>query len=190
MWVVVGLGNPGPEYAQTRHNAGFMVVDTLARRWGIPLATDAHGRARRGRGTYAGQAVLLLEPLVYMNRSGDVLDDVTAADRVIAAYDDLDLPAGRLRIRPRGSAAGHRGVMSMIDRLGDDFIRVRIGIGRPPEGEDAAAYVLQPMGDVERKLLCAAAARACDAIEVIITEGTAAAMSRFNAAPASSADPG
>jgi PTH1 family peptidyl-tRNA hydrolase len=167
-----------------------MVVDTLAKRWGIPLATDADGRARRGRGTHAGHAVQLLEPLVYMNRSGEVLDEVAADDVVIAAYDDLDLPPGRLRIRPRGGAGGHRGVASLIARLGDDFARVRVGIGRPPEGADTAEYVLQPMAETERELLCAAAERACEAIEVVITEGTAAAMSRFNAAPASSADPG
>lgn len=188
MWVVVGLGNPGPEYARTRHNAGFMVVDSLARRWQIPLATDAEGRARRGAGAYAGHAVRLIEPLVYMNRSGEVLD-VAEDDHIVAAYDDLDLPAGRLRIRPDGGAGGHRGVASMIARRGGAFARVRIGIGRPPAGVDTADYVLQPMADSDRAVLLDAAERACEAIEVIITEGTAAAMSRFNAAPASSADP-
>jgi PTH1 family peptidyl-tRNA hydrolase len=189
MWVVVGLGNPGPEYEHTRHNAGFMVVDALARRWGIPLEIDADGRARRGRGAYAGQPVSLLEPLVFMNRSGEVLEAVTPTDHVIAIYDDLDLPAGRLRIRLRGGAAGHRGVASLIERLGDEFSRLRIGVGRPPLGVEAADYVLAPLAPEDRRELNEVAERACDAIETLITEGPAMAMSRFNAAPASPADP-
>lgn len=189
MWVVVGLGNPGPEYADTRHNAGFMVVDALAKRWHIALAVDADNRARRGRGAYAGHAVQLIEPLLYMNRSGDVLDGLTADDSVIAAYDDLDLPAGRLRIRPHGGAGGHRGVASLIANLGDAFTRLRVGVGRPPEGVDAADYVLTPVVGAERQALSEAAERACDAIEVIITQGVGAAMNRYNAMAISSADP-
>lgn len=189
MWVVVGLGNPGPEYEHTRHNAGFMVVDTLARRWGISLAVDADGRARRGHGAYARQPVSLLEPLVYMNRSGEVLEGVTPEDHVVAVYDDLDLPAGRLRIRLRGGAGGHRGVASLIERLGDGFSRLRVGVGRPPLGVEAAAYVLAPLATEGRQELSQIAERACDAIETMITEGPATAMSRFNAAPASPVDP-
>ena len=189
MWVVVGLGNPGPKYAHTRHNAGFMVVDALATRWHIDLAVDGDGRARRGHGRFGDHPVQLLQPLVFMNRSGDVLDPVTADDHVIAVYDDLDLPADRLRIRLRGGAGGHRGVASMIERLGEEFLRVRVGVGRPPEGVDSAEYVLAPLAAEERSALSATAARAGDAIETMITEGPAAAMSRFNAAPASPADP-
>jgi PTH1 family peptidyl-tRNA hydrolase len=166
-----------------------MVIETLARRWHIPLATDADRRARRGRGMHVGEPVQLVEPLVYMNRSGDVLEDVTADDHVIAVYDDLDLPAARLRIRPRGGAGGHRGVASMIERLGADFARLRIGVGRPPAGVDPADYVLAPLAGDDLALLQQVAERACDAIETMITEGTATAMSRFNAAPATSADP-
>lgn len=187
MWVVVGLGNPGSEYEHTRHNAGFMVVDFLAERWGVALESDRH--ARRGRGRYAEQPVQLIEPLVYMNRSGDVLDDVTPDDHVVAVFDDLDLPAGRLRIRRRGGTGGHRGVASLVERLGDTFARVRIGVGRPPLGMSSADYVLAPLAAEERRVLSQAATRACDAIECMITEGPAAAMSRFNAAPTTSADP-
>jgi PTH1 family peptidyl-tRNA hydrolase len=187
MWVVVGLGNPGIRYAQTRHNAGFMVVDLLAERWGVPLAEG--GRSRRGRGRYAGQSVELVEPLVFMNNSGEVLDDVTSDDQVVAVFDDLDLAAGRLRIRPGGGAGGHRGVASLIGRLGNSFCRVRIGVGRPPHGVSAVDYVLEPLTGEDRTTLCAAVARACDAIECVITDGLAAAMSRFNAAPATPADP-
>jgi PTH1 family peptidyl-tRNA hydrolase len=187
MWVVVGLGNPGSKYAQTRHNAGFMVVDQLAERWGVVLEDD--GRARRGRGHYAEQPVRLVEPLVFMNRSGEVLDDVTADDHVVAVFDDLDLPAGRLRIRRHGGTGGHLGVASLIERLGDAFARVRIGVGRPPLGVSPADYVLAPLAGEDRRVLLEAAARACDAIECVITEGPTAAMSRFNAAPTTSADP-
>ncbi|MBX3023399.1 aminoacyl-tRNA hydrolase [bacterium] len=189
MWVVVGLGNPGPEYADTRHNAGFMVVDALARRWRIPLVVDADDRARRGCGVYEGHCVQLIEPLLYMNRSGDVLDHLAADDSVIAVYDDLDLPAGRLRIRARGGAGGHRGVGSLIARLGDAFTRLRIGVGRPPEGTHAADYVLKPVVGADRQALAEAAERACEAIEVIITQGMATAMNRYNAVPTSAADP-
>jgi len=189
MWVVVGLGNPGPKYAHTRHNAGFMVIDALANRWHIALEADADGRARRGRGRYGDDVVQLIQPLVYMNCSGEVLEPVTADDHVVAVYDDLDLPAGRLRIRLRGGAGGHRGVASMIERLGDEFLRVRVGVGRPPEGVDAADHVLAPLGAEERLELTRTAERACEAIESMMTDGPAMAMSRFNAAPAIPADP-
>ncbi len=189
MWVVVGLGNPGPKYAHTRHNAGFMVVDALARRWDIALEVDADGRARRGAGRHAEHPVQLVQPLVYMNCSGEVLAPLAADDHVIAVFDDLDLPIGRLRIRLRGGAGGHRGVASMIERLGDEFSRVRVGVGRPPEGMAAADYVLAPLAVDDRLQLTDTAERACAAIESIITEGPALAMSRFNAAPASPADP-
>ena len=181
MWMVVGLGNPGSQYEHTRHNAGFMVVDLLAERWGVALESD--GRARRGRGEYLKQPIELIEPLVYMNRSGDVLNEVGSDDHVVAVFDDLDLPAGRLRIRPRGGTGGHRGVASLVERLGDTFIRVRIGVGRPPLGMEPADYVLAPLGVDDRRTLGQTALRACEAIECLITEGPAVAMSRFNAAP-------
>ena len=180
MWTVVGLGNPGPTYEGTRHNAGFMVVDRLAARWEIALADD--GRARRGDGRYSDEPVRLIQPLVFMNRSGEVLDAVTSEDHVIAVFDDLDLPAGRLRIRSDGGSGGHRGVSSLIDRIGEFFTRIRIGVGRPPAGMSAADYVLAPLGDRDLVVLEGTTSRACDAIECVITEGPAAAMGRFNAA--------
>lgn len=182
MWTVVGLGNPGPEYAHTRHNVGFMVVERLARRWGAALSRDADGRARRGQATCAGGPVRLVEPLTYMNRSGEVLDVASDPTAVIAVFDDLDLPAGRLRIRLRGGTGGHRGVASLVDRLGDGFVRLRIGVGRPPAGVDAASYVLEPLPDDAARVLDDACERACEAIELIITEGAGVAMNRFNAA--------
>lgn len=187
MWMVVGLGNPGSTYARTRHNVGFMVVDRLADRWGLVFESD--GRARRARGGYADQPVQLVEPLVYMNRSGEVLEDLTPEDHVVAVFDDLDLPVGRLRIRPRGGTGGHRGLASMVTRLGETFTRVRVGVGRPPLGVSAADYVLAPLDDADRRALAGAAERACQAIECLITEGPAAAMNRFNSTPPTAVEP-
>jgi PTH1 family peptidyl-tRNA hydrolase len=127
--------------------------------------------------------------MTFMNRSGEVLDEVTASDAVIAVHDDLDLPEGRLRIRPRGGSGGHRGVASLIERLGDDFTRLRIGVGRPPVGVDAVDHVLAPLTPEAACALGPVTERACEAIESIITQGPEIAMSRFNAAPAVSTEP-
>lgn len=183
MWVVVGLGNPGAAYVDTRHNVGFMVVEELAQRWGVALEA-ADERARRATVVRDGVVVQLVQPQTYMNRSGDALEAEHGAEAVIAAYDDLDLPVGQLRVRPGGGAGGHRGVASLAGRLGNEFVRVRVGIGRPPEGVPAPAHVLSPTAPAERMLLATAVARAGDAIECIISEGVAAAMNRFNARPA------
>jgi len=182
MWVVVGLGNPGAAYADTRHNVGFMVVEELAQRWGVALnATDE--RARRAAAVRHGVVVQLVQPQTYMNRSADALEAEYGVDAVIATYDDLDLPVGQLRVRPRGGAGGHRGVASLAERLGSEFVRVRVGIGRPPKGVAAPAHVLSPTTPEERIWLAAAVARAGDAIECIISDGVEVAMNRFNARP-------
>lgn len=184
MWVIVGLGNPGVEYAQTRHNVGFMVVETVARRWGITLhgAGDA---LRVGTGRVASQPVMLVEPQTFMNDSGDALSQlpIEPTDALAVVYDDLDLPAGQLRVRPRGGSGGHRGVASILDHRGAEFARVRVGIGRPEPGLDAAAYVLAPLSAPDLSALLADAERAGDAVECLITDGVDAAMSRFNTRP-------
>lgn len=183
MWTIVGLGNPGPRYENTRHNVGFMVVERLARRWHTPLRVATDGRARCAEAVFADRSARLVQPLVFMNRSGIVLDDsVTAAD-VIAIYDDLDLTEGRLRVRPRGGTGGHRGVASLIERLGEEFMRLRIGVGRPPEGMNPAEYVLEPLTVDAATTLGRTCDRACEAVESIITDGPGAAMNRFNAIP-------
>lgn len=181
MWVIVGLGNPGAEYAQTRHNIGFMVVETVARRWAIAMH-DGGPALRVGRGCVAGQPVLLAEPQTFMNRSGEALAQyrLNVDDELVAVYDDIDLPAGQLRVRPRGGAGGHRGVASIIEHFGPEFARVRVGIGRPPEGCDAADYVLAPLSPAALGAVRAAVERASDALECVISRGTAAAMSRVN----------
>ncbi len=181
MWVIVGLGNPGAEHAHTRHNVGFMVVETVAQRWSIALH-DASPALRVGRGRVAGQPVLLAEPQTFMNRSGEALAQYPreADDGLIVVYDDIDLVAGQLRIRPRGGSGGHRGVASIIEHFGPEFARVRVGIGRPPLGGGAADHVLAPLLPAERIALRADVERASDAVECLMREGTDAAMNRFN----------
>ncbi len=189
MWVVVGLGNPGARYAHTRHNLGFMVVDHLATRWSVPLRLQA--LARLGRGLVAGQVVQLVQPQTFVNRSGDAIDALALQpeDAVIAVYDDLDLSEGQLRVRPHGGPGGHRGVASLIERLGEEFVRVRVGIGRPPAGEEAAEYVLAALASEACERLHRSVERASDAVECVIAESVVSAMNRFNAGPAADSSP-
>ena len=183
---MVGLGNPGPEYARTRHNAGFEVLALLARRHGGAFRRAGRGEAARIR---LGQAdVVLLRPLTYMNLSGDAVVPVARRhgvdpSHILLVHDDMDLPLGRLRLRPDGGSGGHRGVASVVACLGDGgFGRVRVGIGRPPAGEDTIGFVLGAIGPEERALWDGTLARAADAVEAVCTLGLEAAMGRFNRA--------
>ena len=184
---MVGLGNPGPEYEETRHNAGFEVVAELARRHGGRWNRRLGVPGEVARVHLAGE-VILLRPLTYMNASGDAVRPLVrrlglAPADVVVVFDDMDLPPGRLRIRPGGSSGGHRGVASVVAALGTEaFPRVRVGIGRPPEGVDPVDYVLSRIPGGERAAWQAALARAADAVEVLATEGLAMAMQRFNGA--------
>lgn len=184
LWVVVGLGNPGREYADTRHNMGFRVVDELARRHGIDVGDKKH-RSLVGSGTIGGQPVLLVKPQTFMNESGRALQGVASfrkvsPRRIVVVYDDVDLPLGRVRVRPRGSAGGHHGIESAIRELGSqEFGRVRIGIGRPAE-RDVTDFVLHPFHATERDEADQAVARAADAVEQIVTEGFEQAMQAVN----------
>ena len=184
MKIVVGLGNPGNQYKDTRHNIGFLVVDELARRWNTPSwkrRYDAEVSEHRALGP-----VLLVKPQTFMNLSGNSVREAakfykTPSTDIIVIHDDLDLPAGRLRIRERGGSGGHRGIESMLTQLGaDDFVRVRFGVGRPPEGWESADYVLGRFAPDEQALIKEAVDKAADAVEVILKEGTAPAMNRFN----------
>ncbi len=147
MWVVVGLGNPGRRYAATRHNVGFRVVDRLAARWDAAVEREAH-RALVGEARRAGERVLLVKPQTYMNESGEALASLARfyrvdPARVIAVHDDVDLEPGRVRIRRGGRAGGNRGVESLMAALGDPgFLRVKIGVGRPPAGPVPPSWVL------------------------------------------------
>lgn len=188
--IVVGLGNPGRDYARTRHNVGFMVVERLAQRWAISLAPEFQG-AVVGSGPVAGIRTRLVQPQEYMNLSGLTVRKLPGAWQVedmVVVYDDMDLPVGRLRVRHGGGAGGHRGIASLVDELGPEFDRVRIGVGRPPSTQDAAAYVLERLNDMELGRLSDAVERASDAIECLLTDGLQQAMTRFNVRIADPAD--
>lgn len=185
MWMIVGLGNPGKAYANTRHNVGFMVAEEIAERYRIPLTEKKDGY-RIGKGSIESERVILVEPLRYMNLSGPVVQTIrekfaVPPERLIVVHDDLDMETGRLRIRRTGSSGGHKGVESIIHHLGSkDFIRVKIGIGRTP-GVNAEEYVLSRFKQDEKKIIMEAVKRAADSVRVIIAEGLERAMNTFNA---------
>jgi len=191
--LVVGLGNPGPDYADTRHNVGVRVLERFAERCGGTLDRPRfHSRygvvtLAPGPGEEAGLAVGLLAPQTYMNRSGEAVVGALGAlpvaepGHLLVVFDDVDLPFGRLRLRPGGGAGGHRGLSDIIDCLGQrDFARLRVGVDRPPPGADTAAYVLEPFDAREREELPDLLDRACEALECALREGVVAAMNRFN----------
>jgi PTH1 family peptidyl-tRNA hydrolase len=186
---IFGLGNPGPRYAATRHNVGFMVVERLARRHGVELASR-DPLARWGDVRIGESAVRLVEPLRFMNRSGEALallpgDAPLGGDDLLVVHDELDLPFGRLKLKRGGGTAGHRGLESIVEHLGDPgFCRLRVGIGRPPEGADVADFVLTPFPDAEAERLGELLDRAADACEAWLALGIGPAMNRVNARPA------
>jgi len=189
MKLIAGLGNPGAEYARTRHNVGFRVVELLAERWRIPINRYLL-RTLYGRGRLGPEEVILAKPLTYMNRSGDAVAALLwhfglgPAD-LLVVYDDVALPLGRLRLRGRGSAGGHRGMASIIERLGsEDFPRLRLGVGTPPPGVALPDYVLSPFPPAEEAEVEGLLARAGQAVEFFVTLGLEAAMNRINAPPA------
>ncbi len=197
--MIVGLGNPGPEYARHRHNIGFQIVDQFAERHGLEFDKfQKRGRLAVGQvslhGGWAGR-VLLAKPMTYMNSSGEAVGPLAAFYKIAPAnilvvHDDLDLPLGRLRLRPNGSPGGQKGVASIIKALGTDtFCRLKVGISRPGGANsgaspamDPAAYVLQPFSGEQEKEMGLARVRAVDAIEMWLAEGIEAAMNAFNAA--------
>ena len=186
MWLIVGLGNPGEEYAQTRHNIGFQCLQSYARRH--QLAFDGkRAHARIAEGTFAGQRIALAKPFTYMNNSGQAVVGlkqwykINAAEDLLIVYDDVDLPFGSLRLRERGSAGTHNGMRSTIAQLGSqDFRRIRIGIGPLPAGWQLANFVLGRFTRDEQQQLPEICERAVDALDVIIRDGFSTAMNRFN----------
>ena len=185
MWLVVGLGNPGTRYRGTRHNVGFRVVDRLATRWDTAVSREAH-RSLVGEARRDGERVLLVKPQTYMNESGAAVASVQrfyriAPEHVVVVHDDVDLEVGRVRIRTGGRAGGNRGVASIIDVLGDPaFVRVKVGVGRPPTGPVPANWVLSVPPADESAALAEAEDRAADAVELLMTEGPTRAMNRIN----------
>ncbi len=184
--LIVGLGNPGPEYEATRHNVGFMVADAVAEKAGLRLSHE-RGNVLLGWGRWRGAPFGVAKPLTYMNRSGQAVlalvrrFGLTPAD-LLVIYDDINLPVGRIRLRPGGSAGGHNGVQDIIDRLGTDaFPRLRLGIGHDfPRGRQAD-YVLAPFDAEQRPRIEEAIERAREAALTFVTDGLHVAMNRFNA---------
>ena len=182
--LIVGLGNPGPEYANTRHNAGFQCVTRWVERRGLRFSFYRF-RASLAEGDAHGRRVLVARPLTYMNESGQAVQPLLrhygiAPSDLLVVYDDLDLPLGKIRLRARGSSGGHRGLDSIIRQTGTTaFPRLRLGIGRPAYG-DPVDYVLEDWRPEERAIMDETYARACDAIDCFLREGIVAAMNRFN----------
>jgi PTH1 family peptidyl-tRNA hydrolase len=185
MYIIAGLGNYGLQYEHTRHNAGCDSLNILAQRNNIKL-TKHRFKALTGEGEIGGEKVLLAFPQTYMNLSGDSLIELVNfykpdMGRVIVIYDDVDLPKGTLRLRPRGSAGSHNGMRSIIDRLGrDDFARIRVGIGAPPAYMDIKDYVLGKHPKEDWELMFAAYTGAAMAAEEIIKSGIELAMTKYN----------
>ncbi|HEX3903618.1 MAG TPA: aminoacyl-tRNA hydrolase [Polyangia bacterium] len=189
MHLVVGLGNPGPEYQENRHNLGFKVVDELlarARRLPPGMAPRAKFGAEIGEVTIAGERVLLCKPMEFMNVSGQAVARVAGFWKVpvgelIVVHDELDLPFGRLKLGTGGGHGGHNGIRSLLADLGDaGFARVRVGVGRPTPGHDPANYLLSNFSRAEAKELPDLIGTAADAIEAIVNGGLTAAMNKFN----------
>lgn len=185
MKLIVGLGNPGDEYKQTRHNVGFMVIDELASVYNIAVNKKRY-KSFFGKGSINDIEVILAKPQTFMNLSGDSVAQMVkgfnlSADDLIIIYDDMDTDIGRLRIRDKGSHGGHRGIKSIINAIGtDSFIRIKIGIGRPHAGMDSSDYVLSNFKKDELPILKEVKKRASDALLFLIKDDTVAAMNRFN----------
>jgi PTH1 family peptidyl-tRNA hydrolase len=185
MICLAGLGNPGAEYARTRHNIGFQVIDWLAARHGITVSRSRM-RCQYGRGRIAGTDCLLVKPQTFMNNSGDAVGRVCAYYRlqpseVVVIYDDLNLDLGVMRLRRGGSDGGHKGLRSVIHWLGTDQVpRLRLGIGRPPAGQNAVHYVLSPFARSEGERVSKLVDEAAAASELLSGEGLEAAMNRYN----------
>ena len=183
--LIVGLGNTGKQYAGTRHNVGFWCLERLAEEHSIRFSRR-HRLALVGEGVIEQKAVALAKPRTYVNRSGQALTSLLAryaagVDDLLVIYDDLDLPPGKLRLRPNGGSGRHRGMKSIIDALGtQDFARIRVGIGRPPAGMDEVDYVLGTMAAEERERTVHAVKQVATAVSLIVAEDFDAAMNRFN----------
>lgn len=185
-WLVVGLGNPGDQYDNTRHNVGFAVTDELARRGGFSIQRLKH-KALTQSAVIGGQGVLVMKPVTYMNLSGEAVADAArfykvAPDHVLVISDDVDLPVGKLRLRKSGSAGGHNGLKNIIQHLGtDQFPRLKVGVGGKPHPDyDMASWVLGKLQGQDKAVMDQAVERAADAVECLLEQGLERAMNRFN----------
>lgn len=186
MFIIVGLGNPTPEYEGTRHNVGFEVIDALARKYNIDVDTKKH-RAYIGKGMIEGQKVILAKPQTYMNLSGEsvrsLLDyyKVDEEQELLVIYDDISLGVGQIRIRAKGSAGGHNGIKNIIAHLGGQvFLRIKVGVGEKPPKYDLADYVLGHFSKAEQELMDGGYDKAIHAAELIVQDKITEAMNEYN----------
>jgi peptidyl-tRNA hydrolase, PTH1 family len=194
--LIVGLGNPGTEYARTRHNAGFQFADELAARHGATFRSEPRHRAELARARIGAADLWLLKPMNYMNHSGDAVQSVASfykvpLEQILVAYDELDFPAGVVRLRQGGGAAGHNGLRDVIAQMGDGFWRLRIGIGHPGDRSQVLDYVLGRPAAEDAQLIRAAIAAAAEVVPVLIGEGAQIAMNLLHSRepPAGAARP-
>ena len=185
-WLIVGLGNPGPKYENTRHNMGFLTVDLLSEKTGVKI-NKVKFKAAYNIMNFAGCKCLVMKPQTYMNLSGEAVREAVQfykipADHVLVSYADISLPVGKLRVRPTGSAGGHNGIKNIIAQLGtQDFPRVKIGVGAPEgEDKDMIDWVIGAPSQAERKILMESFEKAIQAAECIIENGCQKAMNQFN----------
>ncbi len=184
MKIIVGLGNPGIQYRLSRHNIGFQVVDRLAQLSHLSIRTKRF-KSLYGRGSIDSHQVILAKPITFMNQSGEAVKKATdffhlAVEDLVVVHDDLDLDFGRLRFKRRGGDGGHQGVRSIIESLGENsFLRLKVGIGRPPEGMDPAEYVLKAFDKAEQSRLGQVLSLAAESLKVMLLEGLDKAMNQF-----------
>ena len=186
MYMIAGLGNPGREYQNTRHNIGFDVIDRIADAYHIDMSDKKH-KAISGRGVIDGTKVILVKPQTYMNLSGESIRqiadyyDVDTTEELIVIHDDISLDVGQIRIRTKGSAGGHNGLKNIILNLGHDrFARIKVGVGEKPKGYDLADYVLGHFTTEERKVLETSGEHAVEAVRMVLAGDPEGAMNRFN----------
>ena len=184
MWAVVGLGNPGLRYAETRHNVGFMLVKRAAKAWELRLRSPKFS-ARTGEGRRAGERIVLALPETYMNESGQAVKALVVGmeiptERLVVVFDDVDLPLGEIRVRRDGGPGTHRGLASIVGLIGTSFPRIRVGIGPVPEGAEITDFVLEAFRPAEKKLLAGSLDRAVDALGLVLDGQIDQAMNRYN----------
>ena len=186
MYIIIGLGNPGSKYENTRHNAGFQVIDALADKYGISVSEEKH-KAVFGKGVIEGQKVILAKPQTFMNLSGESVRElmdyykIDEEEELIVVYDDISLEPGQLRIRKKGSAGGHNGIKNIIQQLGHDvFKRVKVGVGEKPKGYELADYVLGHFSSEEQVTMKEAFEKGGAAVVSIMNDGVDKAMNLYN----------
>lgn len=176
MFCIAGLGNPGIQYQETRHNAGFLVIERIAEKSGIAVNKKGF-QSMYGKGVVEGNELFLVKPQTFMNLSGQAVSALLAyfklpLERILVVYDDLDLPLGKLRFRLSGSSGGHKGMASIIEAIGSsDIPRLRVGIGRPPDNQDVVDYVLKPFCGPEKEIFSQSIERAAEAATFFVTKG-------------------